>query len=196
MSSSQGSGSPRERILRTAAELFYKNGYRATGINEVIDKSGVAKATFYSHFPSKDDLCQAYLEERNRGELALLEQTVAQKTTPRDKLLAVIETLGPWLEENRLRGCGFLNMVAEEPDPDSPLRQVGKAHYQHTRQLVRGLSEALFAAEPEKYREQDVATFTDEFMVIFTGTIGLVEIYHETWPIEQGIRAVHRLLDQ
>lgn len=182
--------------MRTAAELFYKNGYRATGINEVIDKSGVARATFYSHFPSKDALCLAYLQERNRGELQALKEAVARRQTPREKLLAVIEILEPWLVENKLRGCGFLNMVAEEPDPASPLRLEGKDHYEHTRQLVRQLAEELFAAEPEKYRQRDVASFTDDFMVIFTGTIGLADIYHATWPIEQGIRAVHRLLDQ
>ena len=122
--------------MRTAAELFYKNGYRATGINEVIDKSGVAKATFYSHFPSKDDLCLAYLQERNRGELQFVKEAVARRQTPREKLLAVIEILEPWLVENKLRGCGFLNMVAEEPDPASPLRLEGKDHYEHTRQPV------------------------------------------------------------
>jgi len=58
----QQSGSPAERILDVASDLFYRQGYRATGINEVIKESGVAKATFYNHFPTKDDLCYAYLE--------------------------------------------------------------------------------------------------------------------------------------
>ena len=55
-------GPPEERILAVASELFYRQGYRATGINEVIARSGVAKATFYNHFPSKEDLCLAYLQ--------------------------------------------------------------------------------------------------------------------------------------
>lgn len=54
--------SPRERILQTAASLFYRDGYRATGIDKVIADSGVAKATFYKHFPSKDDLIVAWID--------------------------------------------------------------------------------------------------------------------------------------
>ena len=82
--------SPRERIVATASDLFYTQGYRATGINEVIKQSGVAKATFYSHFPSKDDLCLAYLEERSLAEKRSITEQVQSKRTPRAKFLAVM----------------------------------------------------------------------------------------------------------
>lgn len=77
--------SPRERILATAADLFANQGYRATGVNEVIDKQGVAKATFYNHFMTKDDLCLAYLQERNILELDGIKAHVASKLTPRSR---------------------------------------------------------------------------------------------------------------
>ncbi|MGB5338112.1 MAG: TetR/AcrR family transcriptional regulator, partial [Gammaproteobacteria bacterium] len=71
MSKARSKSSPpaRARILETASDLFAAQGYRATGVNEVIEKSGVAKATFYNHFPSKDELCLAYLKTRNDFEL-------------------------------------------------------------------------------------------------------------------------------
>ena len=67
-SDSHGSGTPsaRDRILRTAHDLFYRDGIRATGIDRVIAESGVAKLTFYRHFPSKNDLIRAYLDYRHQ----------------------------------------------------------------------------------------------------------------------------------
>ena len=62
--------------MSVAADLFYKQGYRATGVNEVIEKSGVAKATFYSHFPSKDDLALAYLRQLKDIEIAHVDNTI------------------------------------------------------------------------------------------------------------------------
>jgi AcrR family transcriptional regulator len=115
--------SPRERILATAADLFFHQGYRATGINEVIARSGVAKATFYHHFPGKDDLCLAYLRDRNTSEYEAITAFVQDKKTAREQFLAVMESVGPWLEANELRGCAFLNMVAEVPDPAEPAQK-------------------------------------------------------------------------
>jgi AcrR family transcriptional regulator len=80
----------RERILETATDLFANQGYRATGINEVIDKSGVAKATFYHHFPTKADLCLAYLKTRNSSELNSIKDFIAKKRTPWSRFLGVI----------------------------------------------------------------------------------------------------------
>jgi len=120
--------SARERILETASALFASQGYRATGVNEIIQKSGVAKATFYSHFPTKDDLCLAYLQWVDTLALESIRAFVAKKRTPWARFLAVIESLEPMLQHNDLRGCSFLNMFAEVPEPKNPLRMVGKQH--------------------------------------------------------------------
>ena len=187
--------SARERILTTATDLFYKQGYKATGINEVIEKSGVAKATFYSHFPSKDDLCLAYLKERNLHEVTEIARFVEQKRTPRSKFMAVIESLEPWLVANQLRGCAFLNMVAEEPNTASPLRREGKRHYQSLRKLIREITDDLIASDRSKYKSLDAEKITDQYMLILTGTIALCEIYGEIWPVKRGIRAVQDLVE-
>jgi len=116
MNAAKEAQAARERILETAVDLFSRQGYRATGVNEVIDKSGVAKATFYHHFPTKADLCLAYLQTRNTTELNGIKAFIGKKRTPWSRFLGVIESLEPWLRQNHLRGCAFLNMVAEEPD--------------------------------------------------------------------------------
>jgi len=183
----------RDRIMATATDLFAKQGYRATGVNEVIDKSGVAKATFYNHFPTKDDLCLAYLQTRDTLELDSITAFVAKRRSPLGRFMGVIEALEPWLQANDLRGCGFLNIVAEVPDPKSPLRKAGRKHYEGVRNLVRELTEALIESEPN-HSNLDIKSITDDYMVIIGGSIALAEIYHDTWPIRQGIDMVARLV--
>ena len=105
----KSTGSAAERILEVATDLFYKQGYRATGINEVIKKSGVAKATFYSHFPTKDDLCKVYLKGLRDRELEFIDSYIAAASDPESRFLAVIESLEPWLIDTEFRGCAFIN---------------------------------------------------------------------------------------
>jgi AcrR family transcriptional regulator len=185
---------PRERIMATATDLFANQGYRATGINEVIEQSGVAKATFYNHFSTKDDLCLAYLQQRNLAELTAIKEFVARKRSPRSRFLGVIESLEPWLEATKLRGCGFLNMVAEIPDMRSPLRQEGKQHYTSLHAFIRELTTRLIDSDKQRYGKLNAGVVADDYMVIIGGAIALVEIHHDIWPVRHGIDMVSRLI--
>lgn len=185
---------PRERILATAADLFFHQGFRATGINEVIAKSGVAKATFYHHFPTKDDLCLAYLKDRNTSEFDAVHAYVQDHDTPRYRFLAVMASIQPWLETNQLRGCAFLNMVAEVPDPRHLLRREGLQHYESLRNLIRELAKELIASDPKLYQGLDSEILADDYMVILGGAIAMTEIYHDIWPAVQGVELVKRLI--
>lgn len=185
----------RERIITVAAKLFYEQGYLATGINEVIKKAEVAKATFYAHFPSKNDLCLAYLKQRNHLELDELKRFVKQKRSPRSRFIAITEGIKLWLETNNLRGCQFLNMVPEVPDIAHPIRREGILHYQGFRALIRKTSEELIASDPKKYGGLDPNTITDQYLMILTGAIALTEIYHNVWPIKQAKTYVAQLID-
>lgn len=195
MSASKDNISARTRILETATDLFARQGYRATGVNEIIEKSGVAKATFYSNFPTKDDLCLAYLKGVDSTTIGIIKAFVAKKRTPWARFLAVIESLEPWLKGNDLRGCSFLNMVAEEPDYRNPLRQVGKKHYQKIRTIIRDLTVELIESDEQHYGMLNPDAITDEYMVILSGSVALTEVYHDTWPVRQGLDMVARLVD-
>lgn len=185
----------RERILETAAELFFHQGYRATGINEVIAKSGVAKATFYNHFPTKDDLCLAYLQERNTLEYDNIVAYIDRFETPKGRFLGIVEALEPWLETNALRGCAFLNMVAEVPDPDNRLRRTGVQHYDMVRGLIRDLARELIASDPEEYGSLAPDALADDYMVILAGAIAMAEVYHDLEPVRQAELLVRRLIE-
>lgn len=102
--------SARGRILRTAHDLFYRDGVRATGIDRVIAESGVAKLTFYRHFPSKNDLIRAYLADRHRNWMAWFTDALARHGGGQG---AIVPALGEWLRDPGYRGCAFINSVGE-----------------------------------------------------------------------------------
>jgi AcrR family transcriptional regulator len=197
MSSSQTqkpAGAPVERILAVASDLFYRNGLRATGVNEVIGKSGVAKATFYSHFPSKDDLAEAYLEAAHREELAYLDRCLAAETKPLGRFLSVIASVRPWLIDHDFRGCPFINIASEVPDPNDRLRKVGRRLYERVRERVEALAEALIASDRNKYGHVDARKVSNEYMLIMAGALAMAEVYHDLAPAEHALIAVRRLV--
>jgi AcrR family transcriptional regulator len=112
----------RRRLLETATRLFYAEGVHAVGIDRIIAEAGVAKATFYKHFPSKDDLVVAYLEEQDRlGRAAV---SALPRKPPFEMIVAILDRIGTAAGAGGYRGCPFLNVAAEYPDRSSPVRQL------------------------------------------------------------------------
>ncbi len=182
--------------MSVASDLFYRQGYRATGINEVIEKSGVAKATFYSHFPSKDDLALAYLQQLKDTEAVYVDSAIRAAKGRANRFLAVIRSLEPWLLDTEFRGCAFINMASEIPDPRHPLRKVGREVYNLVREQVAALAEELIASDAKKYGHLDAKELTREYMVVFTGAISLAEIYHAIWPVKDALNTARRLIGE
>ncbi|MEM7143860.1 MAG: TetR/AcrR family transcriptional regulator [Verrucomicrobiota bacterium] len=186
--------SPRERILQTAADLFYRNGYRATGTNEIIDKANVAKATFYAHFPTKDDLCLAYLKDRNAREAEEIMTFVNSKRSPLTRFYAVMDSMEPWAINTQYRGCQFINMVPEVPDHTHELRKEGHRHYDWARNLVHQLAQKLIDSDPKKYKHLNADDLTESYMTHLAGAIALAGVYNKLGPIKSGMKAVRRLV--
>ena len=181
--------------METAADLFFYKGYRATGINEVIAKSDVAKATFYNHFPTKEDLCLAYLEERNTSEHESIVAYINDHDDPLERFMAVIESIEPLLEANAMRGCSFLNMVAEIPDPGNRLRKMGNQHYDMVHNLIVNLTRQLVASDKERYSRLNVTDIANDYMLILVGAIAMTEVYNSTWPAQHAVETVKRLIE-
>ena len=133
----------RRRLLDTATRLFYAEGIRAVGIDRIIAEAGVAKATFYSHFPSKDDLVLAYIEEQDQ--IGRDATAALPKGTPRQMIDAVMGRIGTATGTGDWRGCPFLNAAAEYPDPKSRVRQAIDAR----RAWYRGVLRKLLAADDD-----------------------------------------------
>lgn len=137
----------RDRLLLTAAELFYSDGINAVGVDRVVAEAQVTKATFYRHFPSKEDLVVAYLNATDgqfRDWYGALEN---QHDDPVDVLRAFFNGIADYLCGNDFRGCHFINAAAEVPDPGLPIRLAVATHRSWFRQTVRGaLERAQFPA--------------------------------------------------
>ena len=101
----------RQRVLDTAAKLFYRDGVRAVGVDRIASESGVAKMTLYYHFGSKDDLVAAWLRQRDEEWMSWLRDAVGRRRGHR--LLAVFDALREWFEMPTFRGCAFVNGHAE-----------------------------------------------------------------------------------
>jgi AcrR family transcriptional regulator len=107
--------SARERLLAAANELFYTEGVHTVGIDRVIEQAGVAKASLYSTFGSKDELVGAYLESRHASTTGQITHALGRYRTPRDRLLGAFDAQGELFAEPGFRGCAFVSASAESP---------------------------------------------------------------------------------
>jgi AcrR family transcriptional regulator len=116
MNTKTGSGarvSARERLLAAAGELFYANGINTVGIDRVIEHAGVAKASLYDCFGSKDELVRSYLQERSRIRQMRIEEKLSKLDRPEDKILALFDVLGELAARPDYRGCAFVRASAD-----------------------------------------------------------------------------------
>ncbi|MBA2350986.1 MAG: TetR/AcrR family transcriptional regulator [Burkholderiales bacterium] len=132
---------PRERILLTAHELFYRDGIRATGIDRVIAESGVTKVTFYRQFPSKNDLIRAYLEYRHERWLSWFIEALQRHGSARRNtgLNALVPTLAEWLRDDSYRGCAFINSVGELGSTLPEITEIARRHKQEITDVIASL---------------------------------------------------------
>lgn len=144
----RGKEETRRRLLGAAHELFYGNGICATGVSAVAERAGVTKMTLYAHFPSKDELVAAYLEDRDRRWREFLENKLSEREEPRERLLAVCEAYREYFMTREMRGCAFVNGAAELPDLDHPARQVIRRNKAGMRERLRELATETVVEDP------------------------------------------------
>ena len=120
----------KEDILSAATDLFAKFGYHAVGIDLIIKQSGVAKMTFYKHFPSKDDLIQKVLIRRDEDLRVSISSDVEKSRTPLSRLKSVFDWYENWMLSENFHGCMFIKASEEFPDPDCPIRDIAQNHKQ------------------------------------------------------------------
>ncbi|MGW2227048.1 TetR/AcrR family transcriptional regulator [Streptomyces formicae] len=138
--------------MSTAYTLFSRRGIRDVGVDEVVARSGVAKATLYRHFPSKDDLVLAFLDRREQE--WTLGRVVAgarrRGGTPEERLLAIFDVFDEWFRGDDFDACAFINILLEM-GREHPLGQAGIAHLETIRHLVRGMAEEAGLRDAEGF---------------------------------------------
>ncbi|MFK7090903.1 helix-turn-helix domain-containing protein [Chromobacterium violaceum] len=147
--------SARDRILATAHRLFYREGLRATGIDRLIAESGVTKVTFYRHFPSKNDLILAYLEQRHGLWMAWFRDALSRHASAGPAALAL--ALGEWFDSDGFRGCAFINGVGEMPAEPA----VADAARRHKAEMRQAIAESLPAGPDRESLAEMLALAAD-----------------------------------
>jgi AcrR family transcriptional regulator len=108
----------RERLLAAADELFYENGINTIGIDLIIERAGVAKASLYDCFGSKDELIRAYLEARSTARQARINEWISRYDTPQKKILGIFELLAETSSQPGYKGCAFTRARADDNASD------------------------------------------------------------------------------
>jgi AcrR family transcriptional regulator len=155
----------RERILDSAYDLFSRRGIRAVGIDEVIERATVAKATLYRHFPSKDDLVLAFLRKREeRWTHGWVEQEARRRgDTPAESLLAIFDLFDEWFHRDDFEGCSFVNVLLETADLDHPVGAASALHLANIRGVLKKLATEAGL--------RDVDEFALSFHILMKGAI-------------------------
>jgi AcrR family transcriptional regulator len=159
----------RQRILDTADRLFYSDGLRATGIDRIIAESGVAKMSFYRHFPAKRDLIVAFLEHRRQTWIEWFRSEVEGRLTRRGAGLEVIaDALDAWFAQDDFRGCTFVNTVAEGAHSEAPIAQVVADHRNDLETYIGELARRFDLSRP--------AQVIEAVMVVLEGSVVRVQM--------------------
>lgn len=138
-----------EKVLRSASELFYRDGITATGVDTIVEYAGVAKRTLYNNFGGKDELVAAYLRDRDQRWRASLEAFTNRHGDPKERLLAAFEAYGEWLVGDDYRGCAFINAASEISAQDHPARAVALSHKRGVEEHLAKLAAEAGVQEPD-----------------------------------------------
>ncbi|GGX95246.1 TetR/AcrR family transcriptional regulator [Streptomyces fructofermentans] len=145
--------SARVRLLEAADELFYNEGIQTVGIDRVIEHAGVAKASLYNTYGSKEQLVGAYLELRGSRVRDRINRVLESRATPRERLLGVFEAQSEALTSSGYHGCPFVRATAEAPE-DSSISRIAHDHRAWLRGLLTGLATECGYADPGSLARQ------------------------------------------
>ncbi|WP_066910220.1 TetR/AcrR family transcriptional regulator [Millisia brevis] len=167
-----GNSRARTRVLETAVRLFYTEGIHPVGVDRIIAEAGVTRSTFYRHFPGKEDLVVAYLDDEDARIRALFAAAAGTDAGPRELLALVIDAIGQDVQRLHTRGCPFINAAAEYPDARSPVRATVTRHREWFRGTLADLVAATGVADPQLVAGQ----------LVLLRDAALVGGYLDGWP--------------
>lgn len=172
----------RQKLVDTAAKLFYTQGYTSTGINQIIKEAEVAKDSLYKHFPSKEDLLVEYLAITAKATNEAIHGTIAGIEKPKDKILAIFDFLTKFSKSVQCEGCNFLNIASEVPKENTRIRNLIKAQKDYVRNVFKEILPAS---------KKDLA---DQIYILFDGALVSTRVQGNTWPIVAAKRVVEKLI--
>jgi len=177
---------PRDRLIRTATELFSRRGVSSVGINEVIRQSEVARMSLYHHFPSKDALTLAAYRELSAHRQDAISASLAAARSPRDAVLSVFDLAADLAGQPGFRGCAFLHLAAHASDPESEWHALVRSHKAWLR--------SQFAALAKRHGHPMPAVAARQLLALWDGALAEAYIEGGTAPISAARVAAAKLL--
>lgn len=175
----------RDRVLRAAGELFYEHGFHAVGIDLIIERAGVAKATLYRHFPTKDDLIAAYLEDANARFWGWFDSSIDTDAPAADALVELFDAVASLATSPVCLGCTFQVTAAEFPDESHPGHAVALAHKRAVRGRLRELASEAGSRRPDE--------LADGLLLLMDGAFASARMFGQDNPAG-GVSAAARTL--
>lgn len=177
-----------DKIRDSARELFYRDGIRAVGVDEIVTRAGVTKPSLYRSFGSKDELTVAILHDSEAGFWLRWDESMSAHTgAPRAQLLAFFRRLAERSSKEDYRGCTLTNAAVEYPDPDHPARLVAQAHKRDLRARLRAKAVELGAADPDG--------LGDALTILVEGAYVSSQLFGKGGPSRSVGRAAEALID-
>ena len=177
-----------DRIRRSARELFYREGIRAVGVEEIVTQAGVTKPSLYRSFPSKDELAADYLRGYEAEFWRRFDQAVAAHPgDPRAQILAYLSGLSRRAVKPGYRGCGLTNAAVEYPDRTHPARAVSDPHKRDLRKRLKAMAVAMGAAEP--------VILADGLLLLIEGAFASSQIFGTGGPAGSVAAAADALIE-
>ncbi|WP_170468729.1 TetR/AcrR family transcriptional regulator [Ruegeria arenilitoris] len=140
----------RDELVSKALEVFYRDGFHATGMDKLVVETGVSKTSMYKHFRTKEDLILAALRLRDENFRTWFMRRVSELAdTPADQLVASFDALGEWFEEDGFRGCMFIKAGAEFQEKSHPIHLQAAEHKRLILIFYTDLARQAGARNPE-----------------------------------------------
>ena len=169
----------KQTIIETASKLFYQNGYNLTGINEIIREAGIAKATLYSHFKSKEDICIAYLEHRNTFFIEEIKAFVLKQKKGGAQLTALFDFLEIFYAQKEFNGCWCINTISEIPRDNNSIRNKIQEQKKEFLNFIHQLTNTNFPKKTAAEKE----FLAKHIYVLYEGALAESHLHQDPWPI-------------
>ncbi len=181
----------KEHIIQTASKLFYEKGYNLTGVNEIIKVAGIAKATLYSHFKSKEDLCIAFLKYKNTSFLEDIKAHTKMAKIGKVQILALFDFLKDFFNTNDFNGCWCINTVSEIPHNNINI----KAEIKAQKLIFLKFIETLITDNTKGLDNSKIESLAKQIYVLYEGSVAESHLHNAIWPIEFAQKTCEKLLN-
>lgn len=180
----------KNKIIETASFLFYKNGYNSTGINQIIAEAGIAKATLYNHFKSKEEICVAYLEYKNMNFLKDFKSFISSKPQGRTQILAIFDFLELFYQDKDFNGCWCIKTVSEIPKDNEIIRN----EIQSQKNDFITLISKLISNNLGEIKSEQVNSLARQIYLLYESAVGESHLHQENWPIHESKNLCEKII--